>query len=102
MYLNGSTAIQNPSSSRAAPESGAALRGGAAAGARSASSLATSRAVWIRLRASFSRQRPTRRASAAGTSARRPATPTGVSRMIAETSSAEDAPWNGRRPVAIS
>jgi hypothetical protein len=42
------------------------------------------------------------RARSAGNSGRKSVTDGGLSRMIAETSSAEEAPANGRRPVTIS
>ena len=42
------------------------------------------------------------RARSPGTSARTSVTAAGVSRRIADVSSADDRPWNGRRPVTIS
>ena len=111
-YLMGSTATQNPSSARAAPESGAAAArdaGGVAVATclevcrdRSRNSLLTSRAVCTRCRGSFSRQRRTIRARSLGRSGRTSVTDGGLSRKIAEINSAEEFPSKGRRPVAIS
>ena len=70
--------------------------------ARSRNSLLTSRAVCIRWRGSFSRHRRVMRTRSLGRSARISPIDAGVSRRIAEESSAKDDPSNGRRPVDIS
>src|SRR5208283_1869526 len=80
LYLKGSTATQKPSSARAAPESGAATAREVEdvtadtfcelCRDRSRNSLLTSRAVWMRWRGSFSRQRRRMRARSAGRSGR--------------------------------
>ena len=111
-HLNGSTATQKPSSDRVAPEpAGTAAREAGAVGGvtgctecrpRSRNSLLTSRAVCRRWRGSFSRHRRMMRARSAGRSVRTSASGCGVSRRIADASSADESPSNGRRPLAIS
>src|SRR5260370_35844116 len=58
--------------------------------------------VWPRWRASFSRQPRMMRARSPGRSVRTSVIAEGVSRRIEEATSAEDRPWKGRWPVAIS
>ena len=87
MSANGRTAI----------ETGAgALRGGVSNAA------SRSCALEKRFRGSFSRQRPMTAARSSGRSARTRPTGGGVSRRIADASSAEEPPAKGRVPDAIS
>jgi hypothetical protein len=66
------------------------------------SSFSTSRAVWKRSRGSFSRQRLTMCASAGGMSSRTLVSDGGLSRRIAEVTSALLSPVNGRVPIVNS
>src|SRR6185312_7316131 len=108
--LNGSTATQNPSSARVAPDAEATparagtlepVIGRGPLRAISWNSLLTSRAVCTRWRGSFSRHRRITRARSPGRSVRKSVTGGGVSRRIAEINSADEVPTKGGLPVDI-